>query len=192
MKKAILPTICILMCTLCILFVPTEHDAAIYDDTVRVHILAPSDSIEDQTLKLKIRDMLLENYGSRLHSSEHSEAWDEINNSLMEIQRDCEELIFNTGRDYSVSVQLVREWYSTRDYKSFTLPSGYYDSLKITLGEGAGQNWWCVMYPPLCLDAAISENSSNYSEEEYLLITKDGYRVKFKLLELASELIPDK
>ena len=73
-----------------------------------------------------------------------------------------------------------------QEYKDFSLPQGYYTSLKITVGEGDGANWWCVMYPPMCLDIATSE--AEYTDEEYRLISPSGYRVKFKLLELASEL----
>ena len=190
MKNAILPTICLLLCTLCIIFMPTEAEAAIYEDTVRLHILAPSDSAEDQALKIKIRDMILEKYGSAIENATSSDtAREELLRVVPDMTNDCKTLILDTGLDYNVEITVSEEWFNTREYKDFTLPAGFYSSLKIVLGEGEGQNWWCVMYPPLCLDAALSEEVYNYSEEEYKLITSDGYMVKFKLLELASGVI---
>lgn len=187
MKKAFLPTLCILLCTLCILFIPTEAEASIYEDTVRLHILAPSDSAEDQNLKLKIRDMILKEYGSLLKSaSDQYDATDKIRTALPAIKSDCERLILDTGYDYSVSAELKREWFNTREYNAFSLPSGNYTSLTVTIGEGAGQNWWCVMYPPICLDASLSKSSSAYSESEVNLITGGGYKIKFKLLEMTA------
>ena len=189
MKKIIFPTICILLSAMLIAVIPTEADAAIYEDTVRLHILAPSDSIEDQTLKLKIRDKVLLKYSSLLSDSKSSdEAKDKIKEAERLIKDDCEEWIANEGYAYPVSVNLTYEWYETREYSDFVLPAGEYASLKIIIGEGEGQNWWCVMYPPLCLDAAISKSEEGYTDEEYKLISKSGYRVKFKLLEVVSSI----
>lgn len=187
MKKILIPTICILLSVLLIATVPTEAEAAIYHDTVRLHILAPSDSREDQTLKLEIRDRVLEKYGEQLSRFENvNTVKNEINKVIGEIERDCEAWICELGYEYSVSAELTEEWYGTREYSNFTLPAGQYTSLKIVLGEGEGQNWWCVMYPPLCLDAALGKPDTAYSEEETALISKSGYKVKFKLLEVVT------
>lgn len=189
MKKALLPTICILLCTLCIVCVPTEAEAAIYEDTIRLHILAPSDTIEDQTLKLKIRDNVLKKYGALLENTKDmNEAKNALEAKLGDIEYDCNLWIENLGYDYSAEVTLSDEWYNTREYSSFTLPAGVYCSLKITIGSGNGQNWWCVMYPPMCLDASVS-NNADYSAEERNLISNDTYRVKFKLLEVTSGIL---
>ena len=193
MKKALLPTVCILLCTLCIACIPTEADAAIYENTLRLHILAPSDSVEDQALKLMIRDRVLEKYGTMIKSTDGIEdAEKKISASLESIETDCKSWIAELGYSYDVSVPICKEWYNTREYSEFILPSGNYLSLKITLGNGDGQNWWCVMYPPLCLDAATGDYTEIYSQEEQKLITKDGYRVRFKLLEVASEIFSNK
>ncbi len=187
MKKIILPTICILLCALCILIVPTEVDASIYENTVRLHILAPSDSIEDQNLKLLVRDFILKKYGTELSDEKSSlEAEENLRLLLPHIESDCSRLILDTGYDYSVKAELKEEWFNTREYGAFSLPSGRYVSLILTLGSGEGQNWWCVMYPPLCLDSSLSDSSSGYSDNEFNLISKGGYRVKFKLLEVSS------
>lgn len=186
MKNAILPVICILLCTLCIIFVPTEAEASIYDDTIRLHILAPSDSTEDQNLKLEIRDMILKRYGTLFASaSDTADAGALIREALPSIKSDCERLILNTGYTYSVKAELTEEWFNTREYTDFSLPSGTYTSLTVTLGEGNGQNWWCVMYPPLCLETSLSSTPSSYSKSEVELITGGGYRIKFKLLEVS-------
>ena len=187
MKKALLPTICILLCTLCIVFVPTEAEAAIYDDTLRLHILAPSDSVSDQMLKLEIRDKILSKYGYIMQKSANfNDAKSNISALTEMIEADCNEWIRDMGYEYYAKAELVMEWYNTREYSCFILPAGNYLSLKITLGQGEGQNWWCVMYPPMCLDAAIGDEVY-YSDEEQNLIANDKYRVKFKLLEATSE-----
>lgn len=186
MKKAILPAICILISTLLAALMPTEAEAAIYEDTVRLHILAPSDEARDQELKIAIRDKLLQKYSGELSASgDATSAKKRIRGSIEEIEADCQRWVSEAGFDYSARAELCEEWYETREYRDFTLPAGCYASLKITLGEGAGQNWWCVMYPPLCLDLALG-GYDEFSDAEYNLISESGYNVKFKLLELSS------
>ncbi len=188
MKKTLLPALCILLCTLFISVIPTEADAAIYEDTVRLHILAASDSAEDQNLKIYIRDKILEKYSYLIKDAKSSQdAKEELEQVLQNIKKDCEVWLSDAGSSHTVEVTLSDEWYNTREYKNFTLPAGIYSSLKITLEKGEGQNWWCVMYPPLCLEAAIDEGLlDSFSDEEYTLISKSGYNVKFKLLEVTS------
>ncbi|MBQ8380976.1 MAG: stage II sporulation protein R [Clostridia bacterium] len=186
MKKILLPTFCLLLSVMLIAVLPTEADSAIYDDTVRLHILAESDSREDQELKLFIRDKILEKYSDMLSpagSADDAKAL--ISMHIEDIERDCNLWISEHGADYAAKAELCWEWYGTREYADFTLPSGKYLSLKILLGNGSGQNWWCVMYPPLCLDVATDERGG-YSKEENSLISDSGYTVKFKLLELTS------
>lgn len=186
MKKMLISVLIILFSTLFIAAVPTETEAAIYEDTVRLHILAPSDSDTDQALKLKIRDKLLEKYSSELSEGSINAAKQKILMNIAQIERDVNTWILEEGFPYSAKAALTEEWYDTRVYESFTLPAGVYTSLKIVIGEGEGKNWWCVMYPPLCLDVATSDSTPEYTKDELSLITKSGYRVKFKLLEAAS------
>lgn len=196
MKKttSFLMTVMILFAaTLAVAILPTEQDAAIYEDTLRLHILANSDNADDQDLKYGIRDKLLAKYGKQLGSSNNPEdAKYNINALIPEIERDVDRWIEDAGYDYKSEVTLGVEWYDTREYDGFTLPKGYYTSLQIMLGEADGKNWWCVMYPPLCLDIATEDAPQDdavlgYTKEEYSLITDKGYNVKFKLLELFSE-----
>ncbi len=176
----------ICIATLFIAVIPTDADYAVYDDTVRLHILANSDEKEDQSLKLALRDAVLERYGEELSVFESSDAAVErLSLRLDEIRSFSDMTIEEMGFDYKTEVTLTKEWYDTREYEGFTLPKGYYTSLRIMIGKAEGQNWWCVMYPPLCLDVALSDKA--YTKEEEFLVTK-RYNVKFKILELISEL----
>ena len=188
MKKILFPVIMILLSVLMMAAIPTEAEGAIYQDTVRLHILANSDTEEDQTLKIALRDAVLEEYGSELSFFENAEkAKEELKSKIPEIEEFTKEKIREFGYEYPAQVTLTTEWYETRDYENFSLPSGYYSSLQIIVGEGEGKNWWCVMFPPLCLDAAVDKIHVEYSDAENLLISKK-YAIKFKILELIMEI----
>ena len=195
--KLIMNISILLLAVIIIAVIPTENESAIYDDTIRLHILANSDSREDQELKLGIRDMVLEKYGQKLSGyGTKEEALDRISNLTPDIKRDVDERLREHGKKYTSRVEIGLEWYDTRKYEDFTLPCGYYSSLRIMLGEAEGQNWWCVMYPPLCLDIATESAPTddgviNYTKEETRLISKGGYNLKFKILELMSEAFAD-
>ena len=186
MKKILMPVIMILAAVMLMAALPTDAEGAIYEDTVRLHILANSDSDEDQELKLRLRDEILKKYGKTLSVFENvDEAKTELNSRLDEIKLFADEKMREWGYAYECTATLSEEWYETRDYEDFSLPQGYYSSLRIIIGEGEGKNWWCVMFPPLCLDAAVS--TPKYTAEEEVLISKK-YNIKFKLLELISEI----
>ncbi len=184
----------LLIATLILAAMPTDAEAMIYEDTVRLHILAASDSEEDQALKLSVRDSLLRKYGKRLAAAENKGEAERMAGALLdEIRLDAERWIREAGYSYGVRVTLTKEWYDTREYESFTLPAGVYTSLRVIIGEGEGKNWWCVMYPPLCIDIATENAPSDdatidYTKEETTLITDKGYNVKFKILEIISSL----
>ena len=178
-----------LIATLMLAAFPTDAEADIYEDTIRLHILAESDSTEDQELKIAVRDRLLVKYGELLRAGGSFEEAKRVASELLpEIEKSAEEWIRELGFDYGVTATLTEEWYETREYESFSLPAGYYTSLRVIIGEGAGKNWWCVMYPPLCMELA-SENAPrddgviDYTNEEITLITSGKYNVKFKILE---------
>ena len=187
MKKLLLPTVTVLLCALIIAVFPTEADAAIYRDTVRLHIIANSDSEEDQNLKLAVRDGILEKYGTLLSANENAKAAAaNISALLVQIEECAKGIVSELGFDYGVKAILTEEYYETRDYGDFSLPAGKYASLQITIGNAEGKNWWCVMYPPMCLGASV-EDSSGYTKTEVGLIG-GKYKVKFKILELISRL----
>lgn len=189
MNEIIKWAITLLIVTMVIGVMPTDAEGEIYDDTLRLHILANSDQSEDQKLKLEIRDRILLKYGKMLKGGESiTEAKESVEQLLPEIEEDARVWIGELGHNYDVKASLSVEWYETREYEDFTLPAGYYSSLRIIIGEGKGQNWWCVMYPPLCMEMA-SESAPHddgvidYSKEEIRLITSGKYQVKFKILE---------
>ncbi len=189
MKSLIKYAFTVLIATMLIAAIPTEAEGRIYEDTIRLHILANSDSKNDQELKIKIRDRILLKYGSLLSQGESvSEAKGKINGLLPEIKSDTEKWIAELGYNYKVDAIIGEEWYDTREYEDFTLPAGYYTSLRIIIGNGNGQNWWCVMYPPLCLEMATEaaphdDGFIDYTKEEISLIKSGKYQVKFKILE---------
>lgn len=192
MKKNLLfPLLAILAATLLLAVLPTEADAAIYTDTIRLHVLANSDSAEDQATKLAVRDDLLLTYAKDLGSFRTmKEAEDEVCRLLPEMRAHVNSFLARRGADYGAEVTFSVEWYETREYEKFTLPAGYYPSLRVLLGRAEGKNWWCVMFPPLCLDIATEDAPEDdglgaYSTCERALIT-GGYRVRFKLLEMVS------
>ena len=136
-----------------------------------------------------VRDRLLTEYGEMLKASGSiAEAEHTANELLPIIKSEAESWISELGYSYGVRVTLTQEWYETREYEDFSLPAGYYTSLRVIIGEGEGKNWWCVMYPPLCMDIATEEAPADdglidYSKEELWLIKSDTYNVKFKILE---------
>ena len=189
MKGLVKNVLTILVATLLLSAMPTDAEAKIYEDTIRLHILANSDSSEDQSLKIKIRDKLLCEYGAILSSRESiEEAKTTIEDMIYEMEEKCYRWIQELGYSYDVKILLGKEWYDTREYEDFTLPCGIYTSLRVIIGSGEGKNWWCVMYPPLCMELA-SENAPtddgiiDYSKEEIKLIKGGKYNVKFKILE---------
>ena len=189
MKKLAKISTYVLIITLLLSVLPTDAEANIYEDTIRLHILANSDSKEDQALKISVRDGLLLEYGERLRSAGSFEGAAQLAEGLLsEIESFAEELINAEGYDYNVTAILSEEWYETRDYDDFSLPCGIYTSLRILIGEGKGKNWWCVMYPPLCTelaceDAPADDGFIDYTKEELILISGSKYNLKFKILE---------
>lgn len=176
----------ILLAGLIIAVIPTEAEASIYNDTVRLHILANSDSEEDQSIKLLLRDFLLAEYDEYLSCAKSKgEAEAMIGDILPEIEAEARGFLSSIGCEDGVRVDMGTEWFGTREYESFSLPEGYYTSLIVRIGKAEGQNWWCVMYPPMCLGVAVS-SPNGYTKEEERLITSGKRNIKFKLLEVIS------
>ena len=151
-------------------------------DTLRLHIIANSDSDFDQELKLKVRDRVLE-YADGLFAevSGKTEAEALAEYSANDIKAVAEEVIAENGADYSVSVEITNMWFETRTYDGFTLPAGDYDAVRIIIGAGEGHNWWCVMYPPLCLPGA--ENALQKYGANAKFVEGDGFEIRFAFLE---------
>lgn len=156
---------------------------------VRLHVIAASDDATEQAIKLDVRDAVLSYLEPKLDSAADiagAEALIEAN--LDGIAAAAE----SAAQGREVNVTLGEEYYPTREYDTFSLPAGRYQSLRVTLGEGAGHNWWCVVFPPLCLTAAESEAAfEELDGETRAIISSDGGGVqfKFRLLELWGELM---
>ena len=169
----------------------------IADSVFRLHVIANSDSKEDQELKLKVRDELLSymNIISK-DSTSKQEAMQIANEHKEEFTQIAEKVIKENGYNYTVNVQVGKADFPTKYYGDITLPAGTYDALKVQIGEAKGQNWWCVMFPPLCFvdvstgivpDNSKQELKQSLDNEEYDLISKtDNNEIsfKFKIVEL--------
>ena len=160
------------------------------DKVVRLHILANSDSEEDQALKLRVRDRVLERATELLEQTgDRREAADVLQSHLPELERIAAEEISDCGYEYDVTAEVGNTVFPTKEYDGFTLPAGEYLALRIIIGEGNGHNWWCVVFPPLCTTAAAdvpaSALAAGFDEEEVALVTEEneGYVLKFKAME---------
>ncbi len=193
MKKALFIFVAVIAFLVINNFIPSKEECEIYDSTVRLHVIANSDSEEDQKLKLRVRDAIVEQM-STYNAKTKEEALEYINNDKDNLKKIAEECIKNEGFNNSVSIEIGEESYPTREYEDFALPAGKYTSLRVIIGEGEGQNWWCVLYPPLCTSYAIKPENDEYidvgfTKEQFNLITgnEKEYKIKFKLLEMASQ-----
>ena len=158
----------------------------LYDDVLRVHILAASDSAADQSLKLAVRDRVLSEFSGYYDGcTDKAEAVGVTRDRLKEIEAAAEQEIRARGSGYSVTAEITRMDFDTRYYENFTLPAGSYDALRLTIGEGKGQNWWCVMYPALCVGCAAEEEMSERLDDgEYKVVTSDKVDFRFKIVEI--------
>ncbi len=159
----------------------------ISNEVFRLHIVANSDSNEDQSLKLKVRDEILTQYAdSFMDCKTMSDSIKTAENHLADFKKSAEDILRQNNCDDDVFVEVGKEYFSTREYDDITLPSGFYNSLKIVIGSGEGKNWWCVMFPAICLpEVSDSEIKNVVSDEEYEIISSSGkYKLRFKAVEI--------
>ena len=175
---------------------PVHGEEAIYDSMIRLHVLAESDSAADQAKKLEVRDAVLAVLADAVGEAESYESA----LAAADAHRDSIRILAEEIAGCPVTVTLTREKYPVRFYEKFTLPAGEYMSLRVILGEGAGKNWWCVLFPQLCT-AQASEDAfyedfiaAGFSAEQYQLIRRESgvkYKIRFRVLEILSELIKE-
>lgn len=166
------------------------------DRVVRLHVLANSDGEEDQALKLKVRDRVLARATELLTQAKNrAEAESLLREALPELETLAVRELRANGCDYPVRAELTDTEFPTRAYDGFTLPAGEYLALRVMIGEGAGRNWWCVVFPPLCLGsvsetAAETAAEAGFSQDQLALISgeDEGYVVRFKAIELWEQL----
>ena len=177
---------------------PIHGEAQIYDNVIRLHVRANSNSDEDQSLKLLVRDAVLAYTEPLLSGVQNKgEAEAALRSSLPELEAISRETLRANGCNAPVCVSLERENYPRRTYEAIALPAGEYLSLLVQIDEAEGENWWCVLFPPLCLSAASVDAeatclSAGLTQEQYRLIadTEDTkYQLRFKILEVAAQIL---
>lgn len=189
MKRKILLSICFGL--ICAITLSMSHFSAACDDlrqnVLRLHIIANSDSTSDQELKLKIRDEILaKTNGLFLDSQSLDGAEKIVSENLNAFEEIANKVIKENGFNYKATVSIGYSDFDTRYYKDFTLPAGSYKSLIITLGEGKGKNWWCVVYPTVCIPSAVKGKLTDTTKQESARIAKSQkqYVMRFKLVEI--------
>lgn len=164
----------------------------IRENVLRLHVVAASDSDADQKIKLQLRDELLVK-GKELFSdtSTKAEAEKKLSDGISLMQQTADSFLEKKGYPHKASVSLGKSYFPTRCYETFTLPAGIYDALKVTIGSGEGQNWWCVMFPALCLPAA-EKNKADFdgilTQKQQSIITDEKYEVRLWLVEKWQEM----
>lgn len=196
----VLLTVLLLLVVLGSAYLPVHGETAIYDSVIRLHVLANSDSEEDQARKLLVRDAILADSADALSAADNRDDTIATVEALIpHLTEVAENALRAAGCDDPVRITFTREHYPTRNYEAFCFPSGEYLSLRVLIGDAAGQNWWCVLFPPLCLGAATVSKSDaeeqfiavGLSREQYGVITETEdkkYKLRFKFLETFEEM----
>ncbi len=159
-------------------------------EVFRLHVLANSDSQEDQTLKLKVRDRLLEETGELFSAcATKEEAMETAKANLAALEQAAIDEIRQQGYHYGVTVEVENTFFNNRQYENITLPAGKYDALRVVIGEGQGQNWWCVLFPAMCLPAAekregMPQLQDVLTDGQMNAVEGNRYEVKFKTVEI--------
>ena len=172
-----------------------DEDQRLYDSFIRLHVLANSDSEADQALKLKVRDAVLSHMDAAAAGAADKEAaLDALSGSLDDVRREALAVIAREGCDYDVTVTLGREYYPTRTYEGLRLPAGEYTSLRVMIGEASGKNWWCVLFPALCVNASQAREKlaeAGFTPNQIRILTESEnpkYVLRFRFLEWMGEL----
>ena len=187
-----------LVCLMALSFLPVRGEGEIYDTVVRLHVLAHSDSEEDQALKLQVRDAVLDASAPLLEGCKtQAEAIEILSAHIADLEAAATATVEQEGYAYPVTVRLGEEDYPTRTYESCAFPAGTYVSLRVLIGDAEGQNWWCCLFPPLCLSAATAKEDNEdafiqvgLTKDQYGIITETGktkYKVRFRILEVIED-----
>ena len=158
------------------------------ENVLRLHVLANSDSEKDQAVKLLVRDAILEKTAEKCGNAENlEEALRAVEDDLTEIESAANQTLTEQGMPYRASVSLCEMYFPTRVYESYKLPAGKYTALRVSLGEAAGKNWWCVVFPDLCISGA-ADLSSLPAGARQAIAQADELKVRFKAVEIFSSL----
>lgn len=176
--------ILLLICALC--FSMVRFDAAceeMRENVFRLHILANSDSSEDQACKLAVRDAILAQSDLFAGCVSEKEAEGRARQQLEFFRQTAQQAVFEQGFSYPVSVSVGPSYFENREYDNFTLPAGVYSSLIVRLGEAKGHNWWCVMFPAVCVGSATLGDALSEESEE-IAENRQNYEIRFKTVEI--------
>ena len=167
----------------------------LHDELIRFHVVGASDSIEDQAIKLQVRDTIVVSLQQALEdATDIDQAKSYIQEHLPQIEAAANALLMELGSKDLAVVSFMEEAFPARNYDSFSLPSGVYNSLRITIGEGEGKNWWCVVFPSLCFQTSSSDvedvaAGAGFSEELSNTVTRqEGYQVRFFFLDMLGKI----
>ena len=181
-----------LVLCLAAVFVPfSRRCATLRQKVLRLHVVAHSDETVDQALKLQVRDLVLAQTAPLFLSAiSRADAEAALTPMLPELERAAEALLRDAGYPYRVRASLTEMYFTTRTYDGGTLPAGHYRSLRLTIGSGQGRNWWCVMFPPMCLSAAVTDRTPVSTpgdvlsaEEQDIVTHPEDYEVRLKVVE---------
>lgn len=189
MKKIV---IVLFLFILFLFLIAFNYSKAVFNDLsesfFRLHILANSDSPEDQNLKLKVRDKIIEYMNSNNFSSKEN-AYNYCIQNIPQLIKIAKEVILENGYNYDVNIEIGNFYFPTKYYGNISLPSGFYDGMKIEIGNAQGQNWWCSLFPPLCFvdissgvvnDSNLEDLETSLNTEEFKLVTSSNSNIKFK------------
>ena len=199
MKKQILiisVLLTIIICTVCVSY-SADVQSGLAQNVVRLHILANSDSPEDQALKLAVRDRILSEGHTLFESTSSKEETKKIlQDNIGFLTNSAKDEIEKNGYNYDVKINIGKYDFPMKKYDNFAFPAGEYDAVRIEIGEGRGHNWWCVMFPPLCFgDASVSEESvdllrQNLTDDEMDIITCNAdVDIRFKVVDFVQNSI---
>ena len=188
-------------------FFPIHGEAEVYKKVLRLHVIADSDLPADQSVKLSVRDAILDVIPSLLDGCRDlDEARRAVTDGSQQLLAAADERLGALGASYGARVEIGEEYYPTREYDGVRLPAGRYTSVRVVLGSGEGRNWWCVLFPSLCLPAAKRADAgtpadgndyiaAGFTPEQYRMITETDapkYRIRFRILELIGEMMGKK
>ena len=180
-------------CSMCLCAISQNRQQQLAQKLIRLHVVANSDTAEDQRVKLLVRDAVLWAAADALE--EETDPEEALQNGLPAIEQAANETLSRLGSGDTAKVSLRRELFPTRDYETFRLPAGVYRTLRVTIGTGEGHNWWCVVFPALCLPANAKDleavcAAAGFTDGEISTLTEDSgeIEVEFKTLELLGKL----
>lgn len=150
-EKCILSLILVIVMGFVLFYTYADDPQNQYAGIIRLHVIANSDSAEDQNLKLKVRDEIIKEVGSLENSQNIDQSREYLEDHLKDMEDTAEDVIKENGKNYTAKADLGVRWIPAKTYGDMYFPAGNYEALNVTIGKGEGQNWWCVLFPPLCL-----------------------------------------